>query len=173
MTSLRPPFSMTVIGGVYRLRWEESQVDITVERIRESRGVPTGEIVIRAYPEGHIHHTLLNLLSTRGRKEISTFCQERGNMVPRDWPAIIEELCVAVIERFRQGEPVVRLGSIEAPTEAEWLLEPLLLDGEATLIYGQGGIGKSYFSGLCAVLVDQGISSVSYTHLTLPTNREV
>ena len=118
MTSASPPFTMTVIGGVYRLAWEEAQVSITVERIRESRGVPTGEVVIRAYPEGHIHWTTLNLLSTRGRKEVATFCQERGIMVPRDWPAIIEELCVAVIQRFRQGEPMVRLGSVTAPTEA-------------------------------------------------------
>ena len=158
MTMAGAPFTMTVIGGVYRLNWEEAQVNITVERIRESRGVPTGEVVIKAYPEGHIHWTTLNLLSTRGRKEVSNFCQERGNMVARDWPAIIEELCVAVIQRFREGEPVVRLGNIDAPDNPGWLLEPLLLDGEATLIYGQGGIGKSYFSGLCAVLVDQGLS---------------
>lgn len=158
MTMSGAPFTMTVIGGVYRLNWEEAQVNITVERIRESRGVPTGEVVIKAYPEGHIHWTTLNLLSTRGRKEVATFCQERGNMVARDWPAIIEELCVAVIQRFREGEPVVRLGSVDAPETPGWLLEPILLDGEATLIYGQGGIGKSYFSGLCAVLVDQGLS---------------
>ena len=152
------PFTMTVVGGVYRLNWEEAQVSATVERIREARGIPTGEVIIRAYPEGHIHWTTLNLLSTRGRREIATFCAERGNMVQRDWSAIIEELCVAVIQRYRQGEPVLRLGSVDAPETAPWRLEPLLLDNEATLIYGQGGIGKSYLAGLCAVLVDQGLT---------------
>ena len=42
MTMAGAPFTMTVIGGVYRLNWEEAQVNITVERIRESRGVPSG-----------------------------------------------------------------------------------------------------------------------------------
>ena len=154
----RQPFSMTVVGGVYRLNWEEAQVSATVERIRETRGVPTGEVVIKAWPEGHIHWTTLNLLSTRGRREVANFCAERGNMVQRDWSAIIEELCVAVIQRYREGEPVVRLGGVDAPAPPPWRLEALLLGGEATLVYGQGGIGKSYLAGLCAVLVDQGLT---------------
>lgn len=158
MTQPQSPYTLNVVGGVYRFHWETAQVYITVDRIRETRGVPAGEIRVQAYPEGHIHLTTLNLLSTRSRNEVAKFCAERGSLIQRDWAAIIEEMCVAVLDRFRQGEPTVRLGDVRAPTLPEWQLEPLILAKESTLIYGYGGIGKSYLAAFCSVLVDQGIS---------------
>jgi len=159
VTPHQRPFTLTVVGNAYRFNWESDQVQITVDRIRESsRQAPTAEVRITAYPEGHIHLTTLNLLATRSRNEVARFCTERGNMVVRDWSAIIEEMCVAVLDRWRQGEPVVSLGQVNPPPQAEMRLAPMLIDGEACLLYGEGGIGKSYMAALCGLLVDQGIT---------------
>ena len=159
MTTMQRPYDLMVVGGVYRFHWQAAQVNITVDRIRESsRQAPTAEIRVNAYPEGHIHLTTLNLLSTRTRSEVARYCAERGTTIPRDWAAIIEEMCVAVLDRWRQGEPVVRLGDVNPPLAPDYRLAPILLDKEPCLIFGEGGIGKSYLAALCGVLVDQGIS---------------
>jgi len=159
MTTPQRPYDLTVVGGVYRFHWHAAQVHITVERIKETtRQAPTAEVRISAYPEGHLHLTTLNLLATRSRNEVARYCADRGNMLERDWSAIIEEMCVAVLDRWRQGEPVVRLGEVNPTAEPPWRLEPILMDSEACLIYGEGGIGKSYVAALCGVLVDQGMT---------------
>ena len=151
-------YEMTVVGGVYQFTWKDSRVNITVERIREdSRFQPSAEIRIKAYPEGHLHWTRVNLLSTRSKNDVAKFCSERSQ-VSRDWTAIFEEMSVATLDRWRQGDPPVALKNVEFEADPTFVLEPVLLENEATLIYGEGGIGKSYIAALFSMMVQDGVS---------------
>ena len=159
MTEDRRPYTIVSVGGIYRLNWEDCGVQITADKVRESsRTAPTAEIRITAYPEGHITWTTLNLMNTKARADVVKFCEERASSAFRDWPAIMEELALAVIERHRQGEPVVELGEVKPSLEPHYRLAPLMLEGENTLIYGEGGIGKSYIAALAGVLVDKNLT---------------
>jgi len=154
-----PPI-MTVTGGIYKYLWEHEQVQIILERLREdSRRTVTADITISARPEGHIHMTRLNLLTTRGRGDVARYAKERSPN--HDWDAIIEQLCVLTLNHFRTGEPVVDLGEVTPPAEPVYRLRPFVVEGEATVIYGEGGIGKSYLAGFMAALVDQNFHTMT------------
>ena len=154
-----PPI-VTVTGGIYKYLWEQEQVQIILERLREdSRRTVTADITISARPEGHIHMTRLNLLTTRGRGEVARYARERSPN--HDWDAIIEQLCVLTLNHFRTGEPVVDLGGVTPPAEPVSRLRPFVVEGEATVIYGEGGIGKSYLAGFMAALVDQNFHTTT------------
>ena len=153
------PPTVTIIGGIYNYQWEQESVQIILERLREdSRRTVTAEIRISARPEGHIHQTRINLLATRSRNEVARYCRDRCQR-GRDWEAIIEQLCVMTLDVFREGEPIVNLGEVDPPAEPIYRLRPFVVEGEATIIYGEGGIGKSYLAGFMAATVDQNLSS--------------
>ena len=156
----RPP-TQTVTGGVYSYIWQQENVQVTVQRIREdSRHTPTADVRIQAKPEGHIHMTRINLLSTQARAQVARHCA--GRSPSRDWDAMVEQFCVMTLDHWRQGEPVVDLGTVKPSPEPIYRLRPFLLEEEATLIYGDGGIGKSYVAAYLASQVDQGIKMGGY-----------
>ena len=151
----RPP-TQTVTGGVYSYIWEQENVQVTVQRIREdSRHTPTADVRIQAKPEGHIHMTRINLLSTQARTQVARHCT--GRSPNRDWDAMVEQFCVMTLDHWREGEPVTNLGTVTPSPEPAYRLRPFLLEQEATLIYGDGGIGKSYVAAYLASQVDQGV----------------
>ena len=172
--------AQTVTGGVYSYSWEGEQVQITVQRIREDgRHTPSADIRIRAKPEGHIHFTRINLLSTQARNQVARHCAGRCTR-GRDWDALIEQTCVMTLDHWRQGEPVVNLGTVKPSPEPSYRLKPFLLENEATLIYGDGGIGKSYVAGYLASQVDQGVKLGAFEpiqgkvlYLDYETNAEI
>jgi len=149
---------MQVTGGVYSYTWDVEEVFATVQRIREdSRHVPSADIRIRGKPEGHIHMTRINLLSTQARSQVARHCAGRCTR-NRDWDAIVEQFCVLTLDHWRQGESVINLGTVVPSPEPAYRLKPFLLEREATLIYGDGGIGKSYLAAYLAAQIDQGIT---------------
>ena len=157
----RPP-KQEVSGGVYVYTWDEEQVQIVVQRIREdSRHTPSAEIRIRGKTEGHIHNTRINLLSTQARNQVARHCAGRCT-AGRDWDAIVEQFAVMTLDHWRQGEPVINLGTVTPSPEPIFRLSPFLLEGETTLIYGDGGIGKSYVAAYLASQIDQGIKIGGY-----------
>ena len=172
--------AQTVTGGVYSYTWDTEQVQITVQRIREdSRHTPSADIRIRANPEGHIHFTRINLLSTQARNQVARHCAGRCTR-SRDWDAVIEQTCVMTLDHWRQGEPVVNLGTVRPSPEPSYRLKPFLLENEATLIYGDGGIGKSFVAGYLASQVDQGVKLGAFEpiqgkvlYLDYETNAEI
>jgi hypothetical protein len=175
----QPP-TQTVTGGVYSYTWAVEKVTITVQRIREdSRHTPSADIRIRGVPEGHIHFTRINLLSTQARNQVARHCATRCT-IGRDWDALVEQTCVMTLDHWRQGEPVVNLGTVQPSPEPSYRLRPFLLEKEATLIYGDGGIGKSYVAAYLASQVDQGVKLGRYEpiqgrvlYLDYETNRDI
>ena len=175
----QPP-KQEVTGGVYKYTWPQEQVQVTVQRIREdSRHTPTADVRIQAEPEGHIHMTRINLLSTQARSQVARHAAGRCTR-SRDWDAIVEQLCVMTLDHWREGEPVVDLGSVTPSPEPKFRLRPILLEEEATLIYGEGGIGKSYLAAYLAAQVDQGMKIGDYEpvrgrvlYLDYETNKDI
>ena len=163
--NVTPP-QLEVTGGIYRFYWERLGVTILIERMREdSRHVVSADITIKTDNEGHIHSCRFNMMSTRTRNDIARYARERDTL-NRDWDAIVEQICYMTLNHYRAGEPIVNLGDVSPSTESVYRLKPWVVDGEATIIYGEGGIGKSYLAGFMAALVDQNVHTDLY-HPTL------
>jgi hypothetical protein len=71
----------------------------------------------------------------------------------------MEQLCTAVLDKWRHGSPVVVLdGNVDVTAQAKWLVDPIIQLHNPTLIYGPGSTGKSWFAQYLAVLADHGMN---------------
>ena len=65
------------------------------------------------------------------------------------WNEIIPQIAIHTIEQARRGEPVIILSTWDEVEAPPWILFPLLLEGQATVIFGEKGLGKST---LCLII---------------------
>ncbi len=72
------------------------------------------------------------------------------------WATILEQLSESVIEYVETGEPVQQVDSEVDPKELEYLLFPILLRNEPTVIYGDIGVNKSYLAALLTYILMTG-----------------
>lgn len=146
--------------------WKDEKVTIRVDRIVQNHDYEVkGEVLVRTTAEAgpsHVHGPArFTLTSTPARKTLAKLLEERIDSV--DWYAVIEQLCVAILEHYRQGEPVVRLSELPPPEHTPYRLAPILFDGKPNLLYGFGGTLKSTFANLCTLLIATGLTA---HHLT-------
>jgi len=79
-----------------------------------------------------------------------------GTQTLADRARLIESSCILILRRHRQGEPPIRLTK-DSPIEAlSYALNPLVFDRKTTILYGDGGLGKSTLALLLAMLVSTG-----------------
>ena len=165
------------------LEFKNEQIRIEVTRLREDRsGDLKGELSVKSLETGytrHLHQARFNFSSTRTRRELAKTLSESHEA---DWNSILERLCLDVINFFRQGEPVIELlpGEAQPP---EYLIEPLLIKGYPTVIFGDPGSTKSTVAMILAVLVtlpwrdnplqlEPSASSLKVLYLDYETDRQ-
>ena len=146
---------LTVRDGMgYRLDVPKDGVSFRVDRIRESGGEVTGEVTISRAPDGHLHTSRANLLSTPARTTLAKYLGQRSNHF--DWTAWLERFFMEAIELEREGEEWTEVGRMPARTSPPYQLRPFLYTGKPTILYGRGGLGKSTIAGAIAVAQQTG-----------------
>ncbi len=136
-------------GDEFLFTWPQYHLSIGVARLRETASGINAELTIASGILGSLHWGALNLASTPQRETLVKKLEKRFGTPPQ-WEAIIERVCRESAEAFRQGAPIVALGPV-APTATRELVEKLLPLGETTVLFGDGGSGKSYL-GLAVAL---------------------
>jgi hypothetical protein len=142
--------------GVYRFFWEEEEININVSNIRNGEESPTAELVIRSTGNmagPHLHQTRLNLLSTPTKKTLAKILGERYHQLEVSWDDVLEDVCVLTLKKIRQGIPAEHIVAGTEVPEQQHLLYPVLPLHQPTVIYGFGGVGKSYFALNCGLVV--------------------
>ena len=141
----KPVITETISG--YSLIWQAEQLRILANRIRvHNDGRVTGEILIQSplentqtiYPS-----TSLNFTSDQTRTRLIKTLESKDSQ--RSWHDIINQLSLAITERARQGEPVQEVwitedSNIEPP---KFLLDPIILEGTSSVLFGEKGTTKS------------------------------
>jgi len=143
----------------YRFCWHEYKIQICVSRIRESKdGSVKGEIIIESYKQDdrhHIHQTQYNFLSSNARKQLAETLKVRHSLASGEWFEILEQLSSNFLEIHRKGEPVAHISTTDEIKPPEYLINPILPLNQPTVIFGDGGVGKSYLAlviSVCALL---------------------
>ncbi len=135
--------AMTVVGGIYHFEWALG-ITCDLERFSEHRDELTAEVTIhssRPPRPGLIHSARLNLMSTQTRQRLEASCIKRDPEV--DWQAILEQLCLLAVERYRHGDPALDMREYVSPMTEPWVVEPFIERAGATILFGDGGTGKS------------------------------
>jgi hypothetical protein len=144
--------------GIYDLAWADEQIAIRIDRLYQNgHSSLSGEILVKtllpAMPS-HLHQARLNLTSTSARRTLANHLEERLPEI--DWGAIVEQACVLVLRAYREGEPVVALQDVAPRQGPRFRLDPLILEGHPTLIFGPSGVGKSLLALYFGVLISSG-----------------
>lgn len=146
-------------------RWDIIRDGITLkaDRIHESGEVVSAEVVIERAPQGHLLRTRINLLAaqTRGSfaKQLASLPEGRGEGV--NWPVVLERFFDGVLALEREGPPFERIGKRALRPQPPYLLKPMLYVGKPTILFGEGGVGKSSaIAAGVAVSVQTGVAAL-------------
>lgn len=158
-----PVLERTLDG--YRLTWADQPVIIDMQRLCESKERLTAEATIQ-YVNGAgpviLRQQTWNLLAGRTQGSLARELLARIPVVP--WDSILEQACTLTIQTFRIGEPIVSMEPGDDDEPAQFLLNPLLLVKNPTILYGPGGSMKSYFAHFCSMLLASGQSFAPLYH---------
>ena len=72
------------------------------------------------------------------------------------WRERLSQVVIATDEMLNRAEPVLTLADEADPGDPVWLLAPLLETNEVTVIFADGGIGKSLFCLAAAISIASG-----------------
>lgn len=149
--------TITRFGAGFKLVWSDDPVAILVDRIRESSDFAvSAEITISTTSPGvspHLHQARLNLTSTTARNSLAKHLGEGYSSGIAPWPLVMEQLAAMVLRELREGEQLYQVSAITPSEGIKYRVNPFLLEGQPTLIYGEGGAAKSAFGMYLSLLV--------------------
>jgi hypothetical protein len=146
-----------VLGEALHLDFDDEFIECRLDRWHESGGDTTAEVTVLTTAPGvppHVQQAKLNLTSHRARQDFAKRCARRFGGV--DWDDLIERACVEALAVRRQGEPVVRLADVPAEAAPVYRVAGWVPDDGATILYGDGGVGKSTLALAVAASVALG-----------------
>ena len=83
----------------------------------------------------------INLMSMSGKRDLTTALQSTGRDEP--WRAIIEQAASLIQDNWQVSEPPVLLDDVPDPGPMTYLVTPILQENEHTVLFADGGTGKS------------------------------
>jgi hypothetical protein len=149
-------------GLGYVMRLHELGTEITVEHLVRSRGDLYGELVVTSSmpgtksQDGLLHQARVNLSSTTSRRTVAAYVADRAASDADIWKDVLETFCARVLRAEREGEPFVVVGRRPQRLELGMRLAPILPAGKTTILFGDGGAGKSTIAQAIAVSVKTG-----------------
>jgi len=146
-------------GLGYIVTWEDDEryKDVTMKfhHFLDDRGDPRPEVKIEVTGRpGTEFDSRINLNSPTSRKAAVNRCADSGIDLP--WGTIIDDACSAVRDARREGEPAQDLSKLDLSEASRFAVEPFLLQNQANLFYGNGGLGKSWVSLYFSLLMASG-----------------
>lgn len=137
--------------------WRTSTLDpraevwLTFEQFRLERGRLNAEVTVDSHLGLRPIRMLLALQSESGRTELRRACEE---LIPGGkgyWKVRIDSSCWAVIDQQRGGQAPMRLTGQLSQSADKWLVDRWIPWGVPTILYGDGGSGKSLLALSIAV----------------------
>ena len=141
--------TVTIDHGLVSVTWPDPHlVTFDFDLFRAERGGElTAEVLVRSTAMGlddRLHQARVNLTSTRSRSELTNVLRRRYEGL--EWDRMVEGTVMLVLRAHRDAEPAILLRDAERPPDAGWLLPPLVLGRLPTVLFGDGGSGKSYLA---------------------------
>lgn len=149
----------TYLEDEHVYQWSELGIELVFERFREERGELFADVQPRAVVGGGmLPGDKLNLGSARSQKMYANTLASRGLLESEDWFTIIGQACDLSKRRHREGEPSVRLSEVEWGDTPSFMLNPYVDAHGTTIIFGDGGVGKSLHALAIAASIASGES---------------
>lgn len=161
---MRRAFAREGLG--YVLRVPELAIEMSVDRLTRTRGELHGELSVTcALPgtrsaDGHLHSARFNLSGGTTRGTLAKVLAKRANTDDIDWEDLLEDFCRRVMSAEREGDPIQLVGALPVPLGESYRLAPILPLDQPTILYGEGGTGKSTIACVAGVSAQTGVAVI-------------
>jgi len=148
-------YQFTEDGNDYVFTWAGGAIEIRLSHIVEGRGETTAELKASTTlppSAGCLEWGRINLTSMSTRTSLAKSLTER---LPFDWQGALLQAAHRAVQARRVGEPTVDLTQVSA-RETRWLLWPFVEYGGPTVLFADGGTGKSVLALMMAYSVASG-----------------
>ena len=136
----------TVTSGKYGVR-------ISFDRLTDHRGV-TAEVTVSLGTTELLAGVDLGLKSDSGQTKLAQSLKTFSSTVP--WKLLLQRACALVVRHYRTGDPLIVLDKDTAVEPLTYQINPLCYPGKITIVYADGGLGKSTLGLLLAMCVSTG-----------------
>ena len=150
-----PPHA-TYLEDEHHYVWDEYDIEIIVERLREERGALRGDFSPQSVSgNGWLPSQTIDLISGESAKRYANVLGDRI-MDGSAWFDMITQAQKLSRERYRSGEPSVVLRDVDWSSRSRFLVQPLVEALVRSMIFGDGGVSKSLHALAIAVSVATG-----------------
>lgn len=151
--------SVTYLIDSYRFLWPELGVDILADRLHDGKEGLGCELTIElAHPPVHglVRQGRFNMSAPRTRTEWVNALRREFDHLELPWYDLFEAVCALSVRRWRNGEPLTNMASAEQRTGQKYLLAPFVVEDGPSLLFADGGSGKSLLALAMAASVATG-----------------
>jgi hypothetical protein len=148
-----PAPDMRCEGDDFAYVWPLYGVEFSVTHLREARDGIQAEISIKV-GDRPVHWGRMNLASGSARKGLVSELARVHKEFP--WRQLLEIVCRETVTSFRIGEPTIELRPAQA-SGTRLLVDPVLPAMDTSVLFADGGDGKSLFALVTAVAVSQDV----------------
>ena len=139
-----PPL-LTRDGDAYVYTWDAQQITLRLDSVyRQKDGLHARLDIETTLPDHppHVHGPVnWGLYSTSGRNSLAAYLRKRIESI--DWPSILEESARLTSGMEDAIDPVIALSALAKTDAHPILITPFLQEKEPTVLFGDGGTGKS------------------------------
>jgi hypothetical protein len=156
--------------GVYTVTSPAHGVRFVFDQLSDARGGVAAELTITL---GHTELLPCVAIGLKSHQAQTTLARALARDVPTvPWKVLLPHACARVLLRHRTGEPVIVLSQASAPVPLAFQVNPFVYQRKTTILFGDGGQGKSTFAlwlGLLAATGQQaaGVSALKTRALYL------
>lgn len=149
-------------GLGYAMRMPDVATELAVRQVHRERGDVVGELSVAcALPgipsaTGDLFMGRFNLSRLTDRRSLASHLAGKTPETGIAWPDLLELFCAGVLRHESNGVTTIRVGRLPVTRVDPPLVEPLLPAGKATILFGDGGVGKGYLAVALAVSVMTG-----------------
>ena len=144
----------TETAGLHTVRSSPHAVKMIFDRLTDERSGVKAELSVVLGGTELLAGVDVGLKSDTGQTRLASSLKALAPAIP--WKLLLQRACSLVLRRHREGEPL-RILTVETPIEPlTFQINPLVFRGKATVLFGDGGLGKSSLALLCAMCVSTG-----------------
>lgn len=146
-------------GDTIRFDWKDEQITVEADGLHKERYGLYCELMLTTQRSGKaqlLFSGRMNLSALDDRPKMTRYLEAKIPNTEMDWAAALEQVCLISKEVWRRGEPSVDLRTVDPREAPRWLLEPFVAASNLSLLFADGGTGKSTLALAMGVAVASG-----------------
>ena len=128
--------------------WAEHGIRVELSRIQQRGSRTFARLQVSTSTEGNIYMSSISLYDERSRADVRKALRERHPAA--DWAGVLHHVAAIVDGHSSHATEMIDLSTHRRKADSPFLVYPLVRAHQPTVLYADGGTGKSTFTLACA-----------------------